>query len=229
MDGGAGGGRGTSLPVIPRLHLVTDDEVLERPDFPRQAEAVLACVAESGVSEDRAPGVALHLRGPRSSGAHLFHLASLLLPRAREAGVLLLVNDRVDVALTAGADGVHLGTRSLPPSVARGLLPRGALVGASVHGADEVRALASSPPDFLFVGALYPTASHPGQSPGGVERLHEVAAAAGGIPLLAIGGITPERVAEVRAAGAHGVAVLGAVWSREDPVEGLRGFLRVPV
>ena len=211
--------------MIPRFHLVTDDGVLARPEFPGQAASLLDHLARRRGAGDGGPGVALHLRGPRSSGARLFHLASLLLPRTREAGVLLLVNDRVDVALAAGADGVQLGTRSLTPGGARPILPPGSLVGASVHGPEEVRALGAPPPDFLLVGAIYATPSHPGEAPGGVERLREVAAAAAGVPLVAIGGITPARVAELREAGAYGVAVLGAVWRHPDPLAGLRGFL----
>jgi len=214
--------------VIPRLHLVTDDEVLESPGFPGQAAALLDHLSIRRRAGDEDPGVALHLRGPRSSGARLFHLASLLLPRARQSGVLLLVNDRVDVALAAGADGVQLGTRSLPPDGARRILPPGSLVGASVHGPEELRALGTAPPDFLLVGAIYATRSHPGETPGGVERLREVGKVAAGVPLVAIGGITPERVAEVRGGGAHGVAVLGAIWRPPDPVAALRGFLEPP-
>lgn len=214
--------------MIPRFHLVTDDGVLERPDFPRQAESVLEALADAGAGREGGPGVALHLRGPGSSGARLFQLASLLLPRARAAGVLLLVNDRVDVALATGADGVQLGTRSLLPGEARRLLPEGSLVGSSVHGAGEVRDLGAGAPDFFLVGAIHVTPSHPGEPPGGVGRIREVAAVAAGVPLVAIGGITPERVVEAFAAGAHGVAVLGAVWGWDDPVRGIRRFLELP-
>lgn len=213
--------------MIPRFHVVTDDGILDRPEFPEAAAAVLAEAARGTGSAGGGAGVAFHLRGPRCGGARLFRLASLLLPRAREAGVTFLVNDRVDVALVAGADGVHLGTRSLPPTEARRLLPAGSCVGASVHGPREAAALGDPGPDFLLVGAIHATPSHPGETPGGVERLRQVAAVAGGIPLLAIGGMTPDRVAEARAAGAHGVAVLGGVWHREDPAAAIRSFLEV--
>ncbi|MDT8342467.1 MAG: thiamine phosphate synthase, partial [Longimicrobiales bacterium] len=93
-------------PRVPPLHLVTDDAVLARPGFRGAAEAAL----EAGGAR-----VALHLRGPGTNGGPLYRLAVALVPAARAAGALLLVNDRVDVAACAGADGVQLGRRSLPP------------------------------------------------------------------------------------------------------------------
>lgn len=265
----AAGGPGSRIP--PPLHLVTDDEVLADPGFVERARAVLAAAAgplagdgTSACTPARTlpPTLALHLRGPRTSGRRLFDLATALLPAARAAGALLLVNDRVDVAGAVGALGVHLGRRSLAVAQARALLGPGAWIGASVHGAGEVRAVldeaagrrdgeragpasrasqgppTAALPDFLIVGTLYATASHPGRTGAGPDRLREVAgaveaagaragAAAGAsrpLPLIGIGGITPERVPEVRAAGAAGVAVLSGVWSAGDPAAAVAGY-----
>lgn len=174
--------------------------------------------------------LALHLRGPRTPGRRLFDLAAALLPAAEAVGALLLVNDRVDVAGAVGAHGAHLGRRSLPVSEVRALLGPDAWIGASVHGAGEVDALEALP-NFLIVGALYSTASHPGRTGAGPDRLREVAgaveaagaragAAAGAsrpLPLIGIGGVTPERIPEVQSAGASGVAVLSGVWGARDP------------
>lgn len=213
--------RGRRAPrVIPRVHVVTDDRVLARADFPEAAAAVLAAGAGR---------IAFHLRGPRSGGRRLEELAGLLLPAARAAGVPLLVNDRIDVALAAGADGVHLGLRSLPLSHARRLLPEGALVGCSAHGPDEAEAWgaeAGAAPDFLFTGPVFPTRSHPGAAAAGPGLIAAVRAVRPRTPQLGIGGVTPARAAAVRAAGAHGVAAIRAVWEAGDPARAVTALIR---
>ena len=134
-----------------------------------------------------------------------------------------MVNDRVDAALAAGADGVQLGSRSLaaddlPPAAAH--LARG----ASVHSALEAGRAGGV--DWLLVGTLWETSSHPGRPGAGLGRLGEVAAVHPA-PRIGIGGITPERAAEALAAGAHGVAVLGGVWRDPDPRAALARYLSV--
>ena len=192
--------------MIPRLHIVTDDATLRKDAFLHDARTVL----EAG-----GPELALHLRGPRTEGRRIFDLADALLPPAQESGAVLLVNDRVDVALCLGLSGVHLGQRSLPPAVARPLLGADRLLGLSVHGAPEVRSGLSGELDYLVVGTIFPSESHPDGTPGGMERIQAVAAVSG-LPLLAIGGLTPGRVVKVLEAGAHGVAVRGAIWDAPD-------------
>lgn len=199
--------------MIPTLHLVTDDDVLEDPDFP----AKLRAVAQVG---DRS--MAVHLRGPGRSASRLRELADTLRGELGPSGVRFLVNDRIDVAMVADADGAHLGGRSLPPDVARRLLGRSALIGRSVHGAAEARRTAggyegAGDLDFLIAGTIYDTPSHPGRPGAGPARVREVREAAPSLPVVAIGGITPERVPELLGAGAHGVAVLRAVWAARDP------------
>ena len=206
--------------VIPRVHVVTDDGVLARPDFPEAAAAVIAAGAGR---------IAFHLRGPRSGGRRLEELACLLLPAARAAGAPLLLNDRIDVALAVRADGVHLGLRSLPLSHARRLLPAGALVGCSVHGAGEAEAWGAEgggAPDFLFTGPIFPTRSHPGAEAAGTGLIAAVRAVRPRPPQLGIGGVTPARAGAVREAGAHGVAVIRAVWEAADPVRAVAALLR---
>ncbi len=201
---------------LPRLHLVTDDAILAHPAFPARAAAALSAGGA---------GVALHLRGPGTPGGPLLERARALLAAADEAGALLVVNDRVDVAALAGAHGVHLGARSLPVDVARSLLPPEAGVGLSVHGAEEARAAAADGPDWAFVGTIWPTRSHPGREGAGPEGVERAVAACGGLPLLAIGGVTPERVASARKAGAWGVAVLRGVWEAPDPGAAVEAYL----
>lgn len=195
-------------PLIPTLHLVTDDAVLQQPGFIAQAATVLRALRGQ---------VALHVRARELPASTLFQIVSELQSVARAAGAAVLVNDRIDVALTAHAQGVQLGIRSLPIPVARRLLG-GGLIGYSAHSQAESVAAERDGADFLLVGSIYRTASHPDAAPAGLA-LVEQSAAACRQPVLAIGGVTAERVPELRRAGAHGVAVIRAVWAAPDPVQ----------
>ncbi len=201
--------------MIPKLHVVTDDEILSRRDFLFKAREVL----ETGREE-----IVLHLRGPRTSGRELFSLASSLLPLAQATGSLLLANDRVDLALALGLPGAHLGQRSLSPDVARELLGAQRILGLSVHGAQEAGPWDEDDLDFLIVGNVFATSSHSGRAPGGMGRIREVDEVTR-LPLVAIGGVSPRRVAEVLAAGAFGVAARGGIWDAEDPTVATEAYL----
>lgn len=194
---------------------MTDRSVLERENVAEQAREV---VRTGG------PAVALHIRGPALPGRRIYDLVCELIAPARAAGAQLLVNDRVDVALTAGADGVHLGWRSLPVQAARRLLGSQALIGRSTHAAEAAAQAESAGSDYVFVGAIFPSTTHPHVAPAGtalisdcVQRLR--------IPVIAIGGIDPPRVADVRNAGAHGVAVIAGVWGAGSVAEAVKEYL----
>jgi thiamine-phosphate pyrophosphorylase len=203
--------------ALPRLHVVTDDATLARAGFEGDA---LALLTELG------SGVALHLRGPGTDGRSLYERAVALAPAARRSGALLLVNDRVDVALASGAQGVQLGERSMFPADARALLGPGRWVGASVHGVERARACVASGADFLLAGTIFPTRSHPGQEGAGTARVRRIAGAVG-VPVLGIGGMDAATVGPVMEAGAWGVAALGAVWRFvAGPVAGARALRR---
>src|SRR5262249_28395574 len=128
-------------------------------------------------------------------------------------------NDRIDVALAVGADGVHLGGTSVPVAVARTLVGPGGLIGVSTHAAAELRTLLGA--DLAFFGPVYST---PGQTPVGLGALRAAVGAAT-VPVLAIGGVTAQAVAPVRATGAHGVAVIRAILSAPDPAAATRELL----
>jgi len=202
--------------VIPPLHIITDEAILTRQGFLSQARKLMATGG---------PRVALHLRGPGLGGRRIFELAEALRDHGREARCLLLVNDRLDVALSLDLPGVQLGQRSLPPGVARELLGPARTIGLSVHSRMEGEGGRRGEVDFLLVGTLFSTPSHPEGRPGGVGRLKEV----GELdppPMVGIGGITPGRVKEVLEAGALGVAVRGGVWERPDPAAAAGVYLR---
>ncbi len=134
------------------------------------------------------------------------------------AGTRVMVNDRLDVAMAAAVDGVHLAARSLPPDEARRLLPAAAgwLLGVSVHGVAEARAAAAAGADYLTFGHVFPSGSKPGVPSRGVAALAEVVAAVDR-PVLAIGGIVPDNVGQVLATGCAGVAVIRALLGARDP------------
>jgi len=201
---------------LARLHVVTDDSMLLRGGWPERAVAVL---------EGSGPGVCLHLRGPRTDGATLHRLAAELLPHARRTGAHLFVNDRVDVALAVAVDGVHLGGRSLPVGAARKLLGRQRWLGASCHDGAEAETACRDGADYVFVGTVFPTPTHAGVVGMGLEGLTATLARLERCPVIAIGGIDPDRVPGVLAAGAHGVAVVRGVWEARDPAKAVRRYV----
>ncbi len=201
--------------MIARLHVVTDDRILALPAVVARALPVLEAGAEH---------LALHVRGPRATGALVYEVASALRESASRLGAQLLVNDRVDVALCLDLPGVNLGKRSIPVGAARRLVGPHRLVGASVHDPAAARRAARSSADFLVLGTVFPSASHPDGRGAGVDVVAEVSEATA-VPVLAIGGITPERVRGVVEAGAHGVAVLSGIWDAADPGQAVGDYL----
>ena len=132
-------------------------------------------------------------------------LVTELLAVTRDTPTRLVVNDRIDVALACGADGVHLRGDSIPIAAARRLAPAGFLIGRSVHGVDE--AIGAVGADYLIAGTVFSSASKPGQTPLLGEGLRAIAAAVE-MPVLAIGGIAGDRINDVAAAGAAGFAAI---------------------
>ena len=153
-----------------------------------------------------------------------YHHSSRLQRLCREAGAVCLVNDRVDLALAVGADGVHVGDDDLPVAVARRLLGWG-MVGATCRDADSARRAVDGGATYLGVGPAYTTATKAGLPPPLGPRGIEAVASAVDVPVIAIAGVTAQRVRELRSAGAWGVAVVGAVYSAADPGEAVRQLL----
>lgn len=141
----------------------------------------------------------------------------------RRAGGVLVVNDRADVARAAGAAGVHLGQEDLPASLARGVAPE-LVVGVSTHGLDQARRAVADGADYVAIGSIYATGSKSGFQLVGPEMLRQVRPVVTA-PLVAIGGVTLERVPEVMAAGADGVAVISAIGAAADPGAAAAAFL----
>ncbi len=181
----------------PQLCLVTDPE---KPDLIQKVEQALA----AGVTM-------LQLRGHTLSSAHLYTLASVLRPLCQKYQATFIVNDRVDVGLAAGADGFQLGTHSLPLIVARQLVGERCLLGASVHSQEEACAAVANGADFLLVGTIFASSSHPGEPTSGPQLVRNLKRVSLTLPLLAIGGITSANAQQVVEAGADGIAVISAI------------------
>lgn len=168
---------------------------------------------------------AVQVREKDLSAAELARLCRALREPTRAAGALLVVNDRVDVALAVGADGVQRTTTSLPIADIRAVADKRLQVGASVHSLPEAIEAERDGADWVFFGPIYDTPSKRAYgAPQGLGALERVARSVR-VPVIAIGGITAERVREVRAAGAHGVAVISAILSAASPAAATRAFL----
>jgi thiamine-phosphate pyrophosphorylase len=189
---------------LPRLHAFTDSAVIAAEDFPVRAAAIAAAGS----------AVALHARNRGAGGAALAKVAFRLGALAAPPEASLFVSARPDVAQAAGAQGLQLGAQDLTPADARACFPSG-WIGRSVHSTQEAEAAAAEGADFLVVGSVYPTASHPERTPAGIGLVRETARL--GLPVIAIGGIDPARATEARDAGAYGVAAIAALWWAADP------------
>ena len=170
---------------------------------------------------------AVQLRAKAASARELLALGHAVLPAARERAALLFVNDRLDVALALGADGVHLGEDDLPVAAARRAAPDGFLIGASADDPDMARRLVADGANYVGCGTVYATTTKPDAGDViGLEGLDRVARAVD-VPVVGIGGITVERANEVAArTQAAGVAVVGAVMRAADVEAAVRGLLQ---
>ena len=158
----------------------------------------------------------IQLRDKTASDRHVLDEARRLLPLTRAAGVPLILNDRVDLARAAGADGVHLGQDDLPVRDARNLLGPGRLIGKSTHRLDQALAAQAEGPDYLGLGPIFPTPTKPDYASVGTALIGEVAARVR-VPVVCIGGIDRGNLEEVLRAGAERIAVVRAVCGASDP------------
>lgn len=187
------------------LYLITDRHLtLDRPLLPLLEQAMNAGVK------------AVQLREKDLDTRALIDLTGELLSVTRNYKSLLFINDRIDLVLALGADGVHLRSDSLPVRVARRLLGADRLIGVSAHSIEEVVRAQTDGADFVLLGPIYDTPSkRPYGDPIGVQALEE-ARRCSTIPIFAIGGVTADCVAEVQQHGAYGVAVVSAILTSED-------------
>ena len=185
----------------------------------RSLDDLLAAVIDGGCHM-------VQLREKDWPSGRMLPLAERLLMRARRAGVTFVVNDRVDLGVAIGADGVHLGQDDLPARTARALLRPGMLLGISTHDVAQAHAARDAGADYVAVGAMFATTTKADfqlVGPGLVRKLRPDIR----VPLVGIGGITHDNVADVIQAGADGVAVISAVCGAPDPAAATRRFLEI--
>jgi len=164
---------------------------------------------------------AILVRRPQGTAREVYNMTRHLRPATRRAGCRLLVSDRIDAALAADADGVHLGARSLPLAAARRILKPGMLLGRSAHDFDEAAVAADGGADYIFLGPIFPSRSHPDHPGLGLAHLREAVMRIR-VPIVAIGGVTADNVAEVVRAGARGAAAISAYSAAPDPADTAR-------
>jgi len=170
-------------------------------------------------SEAAAAGVDLiHIRERDLEAGELAVLTAGVVAATRGSATRVVVNDRVDVAIACGADGVHLRGDSMPAARVRAMAPEGFLIGCSVHETGEAVAAARAA-DYLIAGTVFPTTSKPGLTGClGLPGLTAIAKAVS-VPVLAIGGMSPERAADVAAAGAGGLAAISLFANADRPIK----------
>ncbi len=209
-----------------RLYLITDRHVVKNGDL------ISACEASLAVAREAAPpgAVALQLREKDLSARALYELALRLRKICTRAGVPLIVNDRIDVAIAADADGVHLPFDSIGVSMARKLLGHNRLIGVSSHSPPDVAGAAREGADFAVFGPVFDPLSKPASAPAWGQSGLRAACGAGAIPVFALGGITPDRARELLAsadpaARPAGVASIGAIFAADSPARATAAML----
>jgi len=185
-------------PHIPRVHAITDDRVLSDPDIESTAQNIL----------DR--GAAVHLRAASLGARQIAELAGKL----SSSDVSLFVNDRVDIAASFKTAGIHLPSSGIPIARARELVGPAVAIGKSTHSPAEAAKALASGADYVFLGPIWETTSHPGRDGLGPMVL-EVAARFGRV--IAIGGIDAIRSKICADSGAYGVAAISGIWQHADP------------
>ena len=194
---------------IPRLQAITDETVQQR-----HSHAQLAALAAHGGAD----AVQLREKRPWTTRA-LIEAARGCLVACGAHGVMLVIDDRADVALAVGAPAVHLGRDDLDVATARAILGDGVVIGGTANSYEEAARVWSTGVDYIGVGPIYGTRSKASPAPDmGLATLARICADSP-VPVVAIGAITAERIPEVIAAGAYGVAVLSAIVLADDPAE----------
>jgi len=208
--------RGRSGKNVGRLHVITDIYIQDRYSHEELAERAL-----------RGGAQVIQLRDKHASSAELIEVGRRIAPLCRRYGAALILNDRLDIALAAGADGVHLGREDLPIEEARRILGPEAIIGATASSLEEAREAQEKGADYVGLGHVFSTSTKKKAGPPlGTSAVAEAAAAID-VPLVAIGGIEEGNAASVLASGAYGIAVVSAVSARPDPEEAARKLRRI--
>jgi thiazole tautomerase (transcriptional regulator TenI) len=191
---------------LPYIHAVTNDEIMLRPGFLRKAMGIMRVLGGKG---------AIHVRSQLLDSPTLYSLTLALLELHEQTKCWCIINDRVDIALACGVQGVQLTHKSIAVPDVQAIAPA-LLIGASVHSADEARDAEQAGADWCVAGHVFETESHPGAPRREKTFVSDVVAAVS-FPVIAIGGIRPEHVHSLVHRGAHGAAAIRGIWNDENP------------
>jgi thiamine-phosphate pyrophosphorylase len=211
-----------------KLYLITDRRLAPNADVATVCERALAAADEIGMRG----AVAVQLREKDLDARPLLELARALRVVCDRHSAKLLINERIDVALAADADGVHLPFDSIGASQARKLLGPSKLIGASTHSPPDIFGAAREGADFVVFGPVFDPISKGSYGPAWGPAGLAAACRAASIPVFALGGITPERIAEIfgeecdESAHPAGVATIGSIFQADDPAEAAKSTLR---
>jgi thiamine-phosphate pyrophosphorylase len=198
---------------IGRLHVLTDTVLQSRFTHTELTRLAIAGGADT-----------IQFRQKQGSTGEMIEVARNMKRLCAEAGVTFIVNDRLDVAVAAEADGVHLGQEDFPIPMGREILGKDRIVGGSAATMEEAQKCLSEGADYVGFGPVFPTSSKDDAGPvSGIEILKQVVEAIS-VPIIAIGGISAENTSEVLSAGAHGIAVISAVCCQENPQQATSGL-----
>lgn len=198
---------------IGHFHVITDEAVQSRFSHVELAERAIAGGADT-----------IQFREKKRGAGEMAEIAAAIREVCRKANVVLIINDRVDVALAVDADGVHLGRNDIPIAAARELLGPDKIIGGTAGTLEHAAAAAAEGADYVGVGHVYPTSSKiKTGAPLGLEGLRPICKALD-IPVIAIGGIDSENFGAALDAGAWGIAVIGAVCAAPDPARAAGAF-----
>ena len=201
---------------IGKLHILTDTVLQSRFSHMEITRLAIAGGADT-----------IQYRQKSGSTREMIEIARNMKRLCSEAGVTFIVNDRLDVAIAAEADGVHLGQDDFPIPMAREILGEGRIIGGSAATLDEARKCLSEGADYVGFGPVYPTSSKDDAGPvSGIDILKQVVEIIP-LPIIAIGGVGAENIPDVMRAGAHGIAVISAVCCQDDPEEATRSLYQV--
>jgi thiamine-phosphate pyrophosphorylase len=205
--------------ILPRLNAIVDVEFAERAGW-RPIDLANAYLAGGARF--------LQLRAKNPPGDRFLELARAIAVAAHERDALFVVNDRADLARLSGADGVHIGQEDLPPAAVRRIVGDTAIVGRSTHTLEQLAVALAEPVSYVAVGPVFGTTTKAtGYDAVGLARVGAAAAAAAGrVPLVAIGGITLDTAPSVIDAGAASVAVIGDLLSTGDPAARVQEYCR---
>ena len=200
-----------------RLYAITDERIARGRSHLQVAEAVLRGGAD-----------VLQLRDKEAGGGKLYRVALQLRKLTRDAGIPLIVNDRLDIALAVDADGVHVGPEDLPASVARRILGPGKILGVSTETVEEALQAEKDGADYVGVGPVFEARGTKGDAgePVGLERIAQIRRRCR-LPIVAIGGINEGNARKVREAGADAAAVISAIVAADDVEQAARRLKRM--